>query len=61
MDVVHAHASANVLDGLNYFDGTEGLYFRRGARGEHTEWGTRCFDYGSLEVRPAPPRAREAN
>ena len=25
LDLVHSHASSNVLDGLNNFDGTEGI------------------------------------
>jgi len=27
LDIVHSHASSNVLDGLNNFDGTEGMAF----------------------------------
>eukprot|EP00708_Paratrimastix_pyriformis_P002266 GAFH01001008.1.p1 GENE.GAFH01001008.1~~GAFH01001008.1.p1 ORF type:complete len:502 (+),score=244.81 GAFH01001008.1:631-2136(+) len=50
MDVVHAHASKNVLDGLNMFDGTDHLYFHGGPRGIHNLWDSRLFNYGSWEV-----------
>jgi 1,4-alpha-glucan branching enzyme len=50
LDVVHSHASMNVLDGLNMFDGSDHLYFYGGARGRHALWDSRCFDYGSHEV-----------
>lgn len=36
LDVVHSHASKNVLDGLNQFDGSNACFFHDGARGEHT-------------------------
>ena len=32
LDVVHSHASNNVLDGLNQFDGTNSCYFHDGHR-----------------------------
>ncbi|KAF3777465.1 1-4-alpha-glucan-branching enzyme 1 [Nymphaea thermarum] len=35
MDIVHSHASNNVLDGLNMFDGTDSHYFHTGPRGYH--------------------------
>ncbi|KAI1766836.1 carbohydrate-binding module family 48 [Hypoxylon sp. FL1150] len=50
LDVVHSHASKNVLDGLNYFDGTDHLYFHEGAKGRHELWDSRLFNYGSHEV-----------
>ncbi|PIA39220.1 hypothetical protein AQUCO_02700415v1 [Aquilegia coerulea] len=50
MDIVHSHASNNVLDGLNMFDGTDGQYFHSGARGYHWMWDSRLFNYGSWEV-----------
>ncbi|ODH12771.1 1,4-alpha-glucan-branching enzyme [Paracoccidioides brasiliensis] len=50
LDVVHSHASKNVLDGLNMFDGTDGVYFHSGGKGEHGLWDSRLFDYGSHEV-----------
>lgn len=45
LDVVHSHASKNVLDGLNQFDGTNSCYFHDGPRGEHSLWGSRLFNY----------------
>lgn len=30
LDVVHSHASKNVMDGLNQFDGTDACYFHDG-------------------------------
>ncbi|XP_058107902.1 1,4-alpha-glucan-branching enzyme 2-2, chloroplastic/amyloplastic isoform X1 [Magnolia sinica] len=50
MDIVHSHASNNVLDGLNMFDGTDGHYFHSGSRGHHWLWDSRLFNYGSWEV-----------
>merc|ERR1719228_1482135 len=38
LDVVHSHASKNVLDGLNRWDGTEAGYFHTGPRGSHPQW-----------------------
>ena len=45
LDVVHSHASMNTVDGLNQFDGTDGCYFHNNARGTHTLWGSRLFNY----------------
>lgn len=50
MDIVHSHASNNVLDGLNRFDGTDSHYFHSGSRGYHWMWDSRLFNYGSWEV-----------
>ncbi|CAM8931061.1 unnamed protein product [Rhodiola kirilowii] len=50
MDIVHSHASNNVLDGLNMFDGTDSHYFHSGSRGYHWMWDSRLFNYGSWEV-----------
>lgn len=50
LDVVHSHASKNVLDGLNMFDGSDHLYFHGGAKGRHELWDSRLFNYGSHEV-----------
>ncbi|KAJ8970066.1 hypothetical protein NQ317_008239 [Molorchus minor] len=36
LDIVHSHASKNVLDGLNRFDGTNSCFFHDGSRGEHS-------------------------
>lgn len=45
MDLVHSHASRNVLDGLGEIDGSETAYFHAGARG-YSQWNSRLFDYG---------------
>jgi len=50
LDVVHSHASKNVLDGLNEFDGTDSCYFHTGPRGVHPSWDSRLFDYSQPEV-----------
>lgn len=50
LDVVHSHASKNVLDGLNEFDGTDSCYFHGGPKGKHELWDSRLFNYGSHEV-----------
>ncbi|KAI0137177.1 family 13 glycoside hydrolase [Xylariales sp. AK1849] len=50
LDVVHSHASKNVLDGLNEFDGSDHCYFHEGVRGRHELWDSRLFNYGSHEV-----------
>ncbi|KAJ3289376.1 alpha-1,4-glucan branching enzyme [Borealophlyctis nickersoniae] len=50
LDVVHSHASKNVLDGLNEFDGTDHQYFHEGPRGRHDLWDSRLFNYGHHEV-----------
>ncbi|XP_071042931.1 1,4-alpha-glucan-branching enzyme [Parasteatoda tepidariorum] len=50
LDVVHSHASKNVLDGINQFDGTNSCFFHDGGRGEHSLWGSRLFDYTQWEV-----------
>ncbi|KDE03556.1 1,4-alpha-glucan-branching enzyme [Microbotryum lychnidis-dioicae p1A1 Lamole] len=50
LDVVHSHASNNVLDGLNNFDGSDHHYFHGGPKGRHELWDSRLFNYGSHEV-----------
>ena len=50
MDIVHSHASNNVDDGFNYWDGTDYLYFHGGAMGKHTLWDSRLFNYSSYET-----------
>ena len=50
MDIVHSHASNNVLDGLNMFDGTDSHYFHSGCQGYHWMWDLRLFKYGHWEV-----------
>jgi len=51
LDIVHSHAVKNMAEGLNDFDGSGGLYFHQGERGEHPNWDSKCFDYGRPEVR----------
>lgn len=50
LDVVHSHASKNVEDGLNQFDGTNSCFFHDGPRGEHALWDSRLFNYTEYEV-----------
>ncbi len=50
LDVVHSHASKNTREGINEFDGTSYQFFHEGGEGEHSAWGTKCFDYGKPEV-----------
>ena len=50
LDVVHSHAAPNTREGINEFDGTDHQYFHSGAKGNHSAWGTKCFDYGKHEV-----------
>ena len=50
LDVVHSHASKNVADGLNMFDGTDACYFHGGPRGNHPLWDSRLFNYSSPHV-----------
>lgn len=50
LDVVHSHASKNVLDGLNMFDGTDSHYFHGGPQGQHSLWDSRLFNYGNRET-----------
>lgn len=45
LDIVHSHASKNVLDGLNEFDGTNAGYFHDGPKGSHPLWDSRLFNY----------------
>ena len=50
MDLVHSHAVRNFSEGLNEFDGEDGLYFHTGGRGYHQGWDSMLFDYGKEEV-----------
>ncbi|KAI6172263.1 1,4-alpha-glucan branching enzyme [Aphelenchoides besseyi] len=50
LDIVHSHASKNVDDGLNKWDGTDGGYFHDNARGFHTLWDSRLFNYNQIET-----------
>ena len=35
---------------MNYFDGTDYLYFHGGEKGLHKQWDSRIFNYGSYET-----------
>ncbi|MEE1086042.1 MAG: alpha-amylase family glycosyl hydrolase [Schaedlerella sp.] len=50
LDVVHSHAVKNTAEGLNEFDGTVYQFFHEGAKGDHSAWGTKLFNYGKNEV-----------
>ena len=50
LDVVHSHACKNTREGINEFDGTSYQFFHEGAKGDHSAWGTKCFNYGKHEV-----------
>ncbi len=50
LDVVHSHASKNTREGINEFDGTVYQFFHDGPKGDHSAWGTKCFNYGKHEV-----------
>ena len=50
MDIVHSHASNNVDDGFNRWDGTDYLYFHAGAMGKHSLWDSRLYNYSSYET-----------
>ncbi|KAF4526452.1 hypothetical protein B566_EDAN014064 [Ephemera danica] len=50
LDMVHSHASKNVMDGLNQFDGTNSCFFHDGPRGVHSLWDSRLFNYSEYEV-----------
>lgn len=50
MDLVHSHAVSNEVEGLSRFDGTLYQFFHEGPRGIHGAWGSRCFDYGKVQV-----------
>ena len=45
LDVVHSHASKNVVDGLNQFNGTNSCFFHDNSRGYHSLWDSRLFNY----------------
>jgi len=50
LDVVHSHASKNTREGINEFDGTIYQFFHEGPKGDHSAWGTKCFNYEKNEV-----------
>ena len=50
LDLVHSHASKNVVDGLNRWDASDAGYFHDGERGHHPQWDSRLFNYSSWET-----------
>jgi len=50
IDLIHSHASSNVYDGFNYFDGTDFLYFHSGQKGHHSLWDSRLYNYSNWET-----------
>lgn len=50
MDLIHSHASSNVMDGISNWDGTNHHYFHEGQRGYHSQWDSRLFNYSHWEV-----------
>lgn len=50
LDVVHSHASKNTREGICEFDGTVYQFFHDGSKGDHSTWGTKCFNYEKSEV-----------
>ena len=50
MDLIHSHASSNVNDGFNYWDGTDFLYFHGGEKGKHIQWDSKLYNYSSIET-----------
>ena len=50
IDIVHSHASNNVNDGINRFDGTDHCYSHAGEKGYHSAWDSMIFDYSKYEV-----------
>merc|ERR1719498_39077 len=50
VDLVHAHASSNTLDGIAQMDGTDHCYTHGGAKGHHSQWDSKLFDYMKHEV-----------
>lgn len=49
LDVVHSHASKNTEDGLNHFDGSDSCFFHSPPRGDHSQWGSRLFNYSRYQ------------
>jgi len=50
MDIVQSHAVKNFAEGINEFDGTGYQFFHSGARGNHSAWDSKLFNYGKHEV-----------
>ena len=51
IDLVHSHASNNMNDGINKFDGTDHSFSHGGDRGYHSGWDSMLFDYSKYEVK----------
>lgn len=51
IDLVHSHASNNVIDGINKFDGTDHSFSHAGDRGYHSGCDSMLFDYTKYEVK----------
>ena len=50
IDIVHAHATKNINEGINLWDGTDYQYFHSGEKGHHSQWDSKIFDYSKYEV-----------
>jgi 1,4-alpha-glucan branching enzyme len=50
LDLIHSHASTNVDDEINQFDGTDYYYFHEGSRVYYDLWNVRLFNYQHIEV-----------
>ena len=50
MDLVHSHAVKNEVEGLGNLCGDPNQFFYPGARHEHNQWDSLCFDYGKDDV-----------
>jgi len=50
LDLVHSHSANNTDDGLNFFDGSDHLYFHGLPKGRHELWDSRLFNYANYEV-----------
>jgi len=46
IDLVHSHASSNVQDGINLWDGSGHHFFHEGTKGYHTLWDSKLYNYG---------------
>lgn len=46
LDLIHAHAVRNTVEGINGFDGTDCQFFKSGPAGDHPAWNSKVFDYG---------------
>lgn len=51
VDIIHSHASSNMVDGISRFDGTDYCYSQPGEKGYHRQWDSMIFDYSKYEVK----------